>query len=55
MEYTQMIVSDPRAFSNPDSMESRNMIIGNGDIDISWVRLYDYYLSSDGIKREINI
>ena len=55
IEYTQMIVSDPRAFSNPDSMESRNMIIGNGDIDISWVRLYDYYLSSDGIKREINI
>ena len=55
IEYTQMIVSNPIAFSNPESNESRSMIIGNGNIDISWVRLYDYYLSRDGIKREINI
>ena len=46
--------SNPRAFSNPDIMESRTMIIGNGDIDVTWVRLYDYFLDSTAIKREAN-
>ena len=34
--------------------QPRNMIVGNGDIDIAWIRLYDYYLNQDGIKREVN-
>ena len=44
----------PAAFSNPDSMESRNLVIGNGDIDLTWVHLYDYYLDTPGVAREVN-
>ena len=54
-EYSaQVTFSNPRAFSNPDTMESRTMIIGNGYITIVRVRLYDYFLDSTGIKREAN-
>jgi len=54
LKYTAVVrFPNSRQFSNPDTMESRSMIIGNGDIDIAWVRLYDYYLNSDGIRREV--
>lgn len=49
----RVIVSNPIAFSNPDTMESRSMVIGNGKFDVVWLRLYDYYLSRNGIMKEI--
>lgn len=45
--------SNPSAFSSPDTMESRVMGIGGGDIDISWIRMYDYNLDTISIGREI--
>lgn len=55
LEYDAIaIVENPIAFSNPSSMESRNLVIGNGKFDLLWLRLYDYYLNSVGISREVN-
>ena len=54
IEYTPLLFSDPSSFSNPDTRESRTMIIGNGDIDIMWVRMYDYFLNSKGIEGEVS-
>jgi len=45
--------SNPSAFSNPDTMESRVMGIGGGDIDVSWIRMYDYNLDGTSIAREV--
>ena len=53
IEYSPLLFSDPSAFSNPNTRESRSMVIGNGDIDIMWIRMYDYLLNGKGIEREI--
>jgi hypothetical protein len=45
--------SNPRAFSNPDTNESRSLAIGGAAMDLTFVRLYDYDLDSDGIAREV--
>ena len=37
--------------SPTDAMETRGMIVGNGDIDVGWVRLFDYSIDSR-MKRE---
>jgi hypothetical protein len=49
----QLSFSNPSTFSNPDTMESRVIGVGNGDIDISWIRIYDYNLDSTSIAREL--
>lgn len=45
--------SNPTAFSSPDTMESRVMGIGGGDMDVSWIRMYDYNLDTRSIAREV--
>lgn len=50
---TNLSFSDPSAYSNPDSGESRTMIVGNSDINVTWIRLYDYYLDTTAITREV--
>jgi len=49
----KMSFSNPKLFSNPDSMESRSMIVGAADMDLSWIRLFDYDIDEDGIAREM--
>ena len=49
----QMIFPNPSAFSNPDTMESRVMGVGNGNIDVSWIRMYDYNVDSTSIARDV--
>lgn len=53
IEYAPLLFSDPSTFSNPNTRESRSMVIGNGDIDIMWVRMYDYLLNSKGIDDDM--
>jgi len=53
LNYTTVTFPNKSAFSNPDSLESRKMIVGNGDIDIRSIKLYDYYLADADISREI--
>jgi hypothetical protein len=49
----KMSFSNPKLFSNPDSMESRSMIVGAADMDLSWIRFFDYDIDEDGIAREM--
>ena len=54
MQYSAKIVySSPTMLSNPDTMESRNIVIGNARFQLAWLRLYDYYLDSVGITKEL--
>ena len=45
---------NPKLFSDPNSKEARTMIVGNGDINVTWVRLYDYILNSTQIAKEVS-
>ena len=54
ISYTSLNFQNPRTYSNPDTQESRSMVVGNSDINVSWIRLYDYYLDSNTIGREVN-
>jgi len=49
----KMSFPNPKLFSNPDTTESRSMAIGGADMDVSFVRMYDYDLDQDGIAREV--
>jgi len=49
----KMSFSNPKLFSNPDSMESRSIVVGAADIDLTWIRLFDYDIDDDGIAREM--
>jgi len=53
LQYTANMPFATPAQSNPNSMESRNLVIGNGNIEVSWVHLYDYYLDTSGLTREV--
>ena len=54
ISYTSLQFQNSRTYSNPDTQESRSMVVGNSDINVSWIRLYDYYLDSNAIGREVN-
>jgi hypothetical protein len=43
---------NPRAFSNPDTQQAFRLMVGYSNIDVSFIRLYDYNLDAAGIKRE---
>lgn len=53
IEYGKLTFSNPSRLSNPDTTESRTMSIGNGAIDVAWIRMYDYYLDTAHLAREI--
>ena len=54
ISYTTLRFQNPLQYSNPNGSESRSMVVGNADINVTWIRLYDYYLDSNAIGREIN-
>jgi hypothetical protein len=39
-------------FSNPDTTESRSIAVGAADMDLTFIRFYDYDLAEDGLARE---
>jgi hypothetical protein len=49
----KMSFSSPALFSNPDTTESRSIAVGAADMDLSFIRFYDYDLDEDGIAREV--
>ena len=48
----KMSFPNPALFSNPDTTESRSIAVGGADMDLSFIRFYDYDLDEDGIARE---
>jgi len=57
---TSLVESAPITFSNrlnlsnPDSAESRTIVVGNAPIDVAFIRMYDYDLNATGVSREVN-
>jgi len=49
----KMSFSNIKLFSNPDTMESRSIVVGGADMDLTWIRLFDYDIDDDGIAREM--
>jgi hypothetical protein len=49
----KMSFANPKLLSNPDTMESRSMVVGAADMDLTWIRLFDYDIDDDGIAREM--
>jgi hypothetical protein len=54
ISYTSLQFQNSKTYSNPDTQESRSMVVGNSDINVSWIRLYDYYLDPNALSREVN-
>jgi len=52
LQYTAQIPFATPSKSNPNSNESRNLVMGNSAIDVFWIHMYDYYLDTLGIGRE---
>lgn len=44
---------DPKVVSNPDGQEAHGFQLGYQDIDVSFIRFYDYKLDAAGIAREV--
>ena len=47
-----MSFPNPRLFSDPDTTESRSIAVGASDMDLTFIRFYDYDLDEDGLARE---
>jgi hypothetical protein len=48
----KMSFPNPRLFSDPDTTESRSIAVGASDMDLTFIRFYDYDLDEDGLARE---